>query len=73
MADCAYIPDCDFYHDNLDDMPFSKDFMKSMFCHKQSDFCARFLYQSHKDACNVPRDLMPHETDKAKGYMKDMK
>ncbi len=72
MAVCAYIPECDFYHDKLDEMPFSKDFMKSLFCHKQAAFCARYLYLSHKDTVEVPRDLMPHETDKAKEFLRNI-
>ena len=25
MADCAYIPECDFYHDLLDGMPMTAE------------------------------------------------
>ncbi len=72
MADCEYIPECDFYHDKLDDMPMTAEFMKMLFCHKQSETCARYLYQYHTETAKAPKDLMPHETDKAKEYMRNI-
>ncbi len=72
MADCAYIPECDFYHDKLDDMPMTAEFMKMLFCHKKFDICARHLYLSHKDTMKIPSDLMPNETYKAKKLLKNV-
>ncbi|MCK4910449.1 MAG: hypothetical protein KAR83_02355 [Thermodesulfovibrionales bacterium] len=69
MADCRYIPECDFYHDRLDGMPATAEFMKTLFCHKQVESCARYLYQYHKETDEVPRDLMPYEKDKAQQLM----
>ncbi len=69
MADCTYMPDCAFYHDRLDGMPYSKDYMKGLFCHRQSEACARHLYQHHKISRKVPEDLMPYEMGRAQQFM----
>ena len=63
MADCSYIPECDFYHDRLDVMPMTAEFIKMIYCHKESRDCARYLYQSLKESSYVPGDLMPNDSD----------
>ena len=69
MADCSYIPECDFYHDKLDVMPMTAEFIKMMYCHRESKACARYLYQSHKESNDVPKDLMPQDSHKVKSLL----
>ena len=69
MADCFHIPECEFYHDRLDGMPKTAEFVKMHFCHKESETCARYLYLRHNRSNQVPKDLMPQDGDKIKDLL----
>lgn len=64
MADCPHMPECAFYHDKLDNMPPTAEFMKMVFCHKKSETCARYIALNHSSTKKVPDWLMPHEINK---------
>ncbi len=63
MADCSYMPECDFYHDKLDVMPMTTEFIKMTYCHKESEDCAKFLSKSHEESDDVREDLMGQDFD----------
>jgi hypothetical protein len=65
MSDCSLIPECDFYHDRLNGMPVTADFMKMEYCYKQYDSCARYLINRQKTTV-MPKDLMPFEIDRVR-------
>ncbi len=72
MPDCTYITECSFYHDLRDGMPLTAEFKKMLFCHKQSESCARYLYHYHKEITDVQKDLMPLLTNKAKEHIRNI-
>ncbi len=63
MADCSFIPVCDFYHDRLKGMPVTAEFMKMEYYYRQPDSCA--IYIVRKDGTKaMPGNLMPYETNR---------
>ena len=59
VADCSYIPECDFYKDKLDVLPMTAEFIKMMYCHKESKDCAKHFSKS-----TVPEDMTAQDFSK---------
>lgn len=56
MDACTYMSDCDFYNDKLDVMPMTTEFIKMMYCHKESEACAKFHNLSYKETNKASSD-----------------
>jgi len=65
MADCNYLPSCQYFNDKLKNMPIASESVKSMYCLWHYDECARYMVASVMGSENVPSDLFPTETDSA--------
>ncbi len=68
MADCSYIAECDLYHDRLDIMPMTAEFIKMTYCHKEYEDCVKFLSLSHEEAFDAHEELMTQDFTKSDGF-----
>ena len=41
MSDCMHIPECEFFHNKLETVPMTAEFMKMEYCYKSPESCAR--------------------------------
>ena len=64
MAECEKTPKCQFFGDQMDNMPASAAAMKQMFCMTDKQACAR--YQVSTSGKTVPPDLFPDMIDRAR-------
>jgi hypothetical protein len=62
MADCERLVTCNFFNDELADMPASANAMKNTYCHGNKSECARYMLISHGISA---RDLFPIEHERA--------
>jgi hypothetical protein len=66
MADCALLAKCIFFNDKMASVPVAADMMKKRYCLKDNTNCARFVVCSALGREQVPADLFPNHTDRAK-------
>lgn len=63
MAECFNIPECGFYHDSLEGMPTSAEFLKMTLYHQEPDACKGCIYLRHKKQY-LPENLIPLDKEK---------
>ena len=67
MACCEKVEKCQFFNDKMDDMPATSPAMKETYCESDRTSCARYMVSTAGH--NVPPDLFPHMTERAKGIL----
>jgi hypothetical protein len=65
VEECPLLSDCEFFNDVLENMPSSSGFMKESYCKGRYATCARYRVFMKAGKRKPPKDLFPHETDKA--------
>jgi len=63
--ECPLLSECAFFNDVLEDMPCSSEFMKKSYCEGQYGTCARYQVFMEAGKHKPPKDLFPHDADKA--------
>lgn len=66
MADCELLATCIFFNDKMQNYPFAADHMKQVYCRKGEQECGRYMVFSALGRENVPTDLFPNDTERAK-------
>ena len=69
MALCECLEKCPFFHDKMDNMPAMANLIKNKFCKGDNTHCARFIVFKAKGSANVPSDLFPSQTERAKSLI----
>ncbi len=59
MRSCDHLNRCAFYNDKLTGMPPDKDFMKSFFCRREADKCARNIRSEKQPVEDTGNRLTP--------------
>jgi hypothetical protein len=65
MADCVCLTTCSFFNDKMANMPLTSEWMKTQFCLADNSQCARYLIFSKLGKDRVPKDLYPHNIERA--------
>jgi hypothetical protein len=73
MAECECIAKCLFFNGKMDNMPPDAESIKQKYCRGEFTECARYKVFKVLGKCDVPRDLFPHENDRAAEILKDSK
>ena len=63
MDECSRMTGCDFYQGKLDIMPTTAELIKKMYCHKDSEACAKYFDLAHEESIDGLEDLMPQDSD----------
>jgi hypothetical protein len=63
MPKCEKTPKCQFFNDQMADMPSTSQAMKDVFCIADKDGCARYVVST--SGHQVPPDLFPHMMERA--------
>lgn len=66
MADCEMLGTCAFFRDEMERMPASADWLKTYYCRDRFIECARLLVARAQGRECVPRDLFPHQEERAR-------
>jgi len=66
MAECICLKGCPFFNDNMADMPAMSESLKKKYCLGDNSECARFIVFSANGKGSVPKDLFPHQIDRAR-------
>jgi hypothetical protein len=66
MADCECLAGCIFFNDKMANMPGLTDLYKANLCRGDKTACARYMVFKAKGRENVPPDLYPNDTARAK-------
>jgi len=66
MTDCDLLVDCIFFHGKMKNMPRVSETMKKLYCLWNYKQCARFRVASALSKKEVPDDLFPSDTIRAK-------
>jgi hypothetical protein len=66
MPDCELVAKCIFFNDKMASMPAMAGAMKKKYCHGDNAKCARYVVCMALGRENVPADLTPSQTDRAK-------
>ncbi len=66
MADCECLPKCPFFNDRLENMPNISVMIKQLYCRDKYCECARYMVFKALGRENVPADLFPPDTARAK-------
>jgi len=66
MAKCECLGGCIFFGDKMKDMPATANMLKQKYCLGDNTACARHIVFRALGKENVPQDLFPGMTDKAK-------
>ena len=66
MGRCEMADGCIFFNDKMQDYPFAADQMKQQYCLDDSVGCARHIVVDALGREHVPRDLFPHDADRAR-------
>ncbi len=64
MADCERLNVCPFFAGSMQNMPRVAEMMKKRYCLEDKTACARYMLASAGIA--VPKDLFPHDLDRAR-------
>ena len=66
MSDCELLVGCTFFNDKIKNMPRVGETMKKLYCLWNYKQCARYRVASTLSQKEVPGDLFPGDTIKAK-------
>ena len=65
MQECELIDNCPFYNGQLEGDEEQIKILKEKYCHKTYFKCARFMIFTALGRESVPKELLPHQKDKA--------
>jgi hypothetical protein len=65
MTECAFLPICPFFAETLPEMPAMAQYLKSVYCLREPEKCARYLVRQKIGKEYVPLNLFPDESGKA--------
>ncbi len=65
MKECEYLSACPFFADTLPEMPAMAQYLKSVYCQRDSDQCARYIVRQALGKEKVPLNLFPDEAARA--------
>lgn len=65
MTECAYLPTCPFFAETLPEMPAMAHYLKSAYCQREPEKCARYLVREAVGKEHVPQNLFPDEGGQA--------
>lgn len=63
MAECKRLAKCVFFSEQMRYMPISANALKEIYCHGDSNSCARYLLASQ--GIPLPADLFPNDRKRA--------
>ena len=66
MAICEKITRCPFFNDEMANTPAIADIYKQRYCKGDNSECARYHVLSNVGPQHVPKDLYPHQLERAK-------
>ena len=66
MADCEKLTECMFFNDKLANMPAVAALLRKLFCHGEYTRCARYMVTETLGNENIPSDLFPGNSVRAK-------
>jgi hypothetical protein len=64
-AECQYLSACPFFNEKLPNMPSMTAYLKSAYCRREYEECARYMVRQALGKDKVPIDLFPDETNLA--------
>jgi hypothetical protein len=70
MDQCPLLRKCEFFHDVIEDMPASSDFLKNTHCLGIYKNCARYIYYFATAKHSPPQDLFPDGHDLLDGLIR---
>ncbi len=66
MTDCELLAGCLFFNDKMKNMPWVGETMKRLYCRWDFKQCARYRVASALSKKEIPADLFPSDTIRAK-------
>lgn len=66
--ECEYLQDCPFFNDRMTNAPTAAAVMKMKYCRNDRSTCARYIVKGAGQ--QVPDDLFPYQTNRAKGLLR---
>lgn len=66
MSDCELKATCIFFNDQMAGMPSTSAVYKKMYCESDFGSCGRYLVFKAIGRENVPKDLFPNQSARAK-------
>lgn len=57
---------CQFFNENMKEMPKAADYVKARLCHDDYEACNRFKIYQEFGTNNIPSDLDPEDTEQVK-------
>ena len=63
---CELLDCCQFFNDNMKEMPKAAEFVKEKLCSGDFEVCNRFKIYKEFGAKNIPPDLDPDDTELVK-------
>ena len=63
--ECAKLPTCIFFNDQMENMPAVAELLKSQYCRGVFAECARFRIAARLGGGKVPGDLYPNDAVRA--------
>jgi hypothetical protein len=67
MAECKILVSCHFCEDELAYLPQTAEFMRSKYCHGDSEKCAR--YRVATEGVQPPADLFPNQSERVRAVL----
>jgi hypothetical protein len=65
MADCPKLITCPFFVGKMENMPAVSGYLKTQFCQRDYQTCARYMVFQALGVEQVPKDLFPNEPKRA--------
>lgn len=69
MAKCELVETCIFFNDQMASMPSTSAVYKKIFCEGDFDTCSRYMIFKAIGRENVPKDLFPNQSERAKSII----
>lgn len=69
MAQCEVLPTCMFFNDLMESIPGTAELMKSNYCKKDYEACARYIVLKALGREAVPKDLFPSQRARAQALL----
>ncbi len=71
MTDCTLLDKCQFFNNQLEDIPATAEMCKTQYCLGGSSNCARYIVSKSHGLEKVPPDLLPNHGDPILTFYKD--
>lgn len=73
MANCELTEACIFFNNNMANMPSTSEAFKKNYCEADFEKCARHMIVQAVGRGQVPSDLYPNQTDRARTFIAESK